>query len=176
MSVKDSIILSWNCRGFNSSVTRDVTKILCRSIKAKVLCLQETKYSRWNSFLEGQVWDIDTHSWLYQNSTGLSGGLACSWNNSLFKCVSFAQSKHWIWIQFQCLFSQELFNIVNVYSPLRLSDKRILWMELTNVCTCSNLEPVCIVGDFNCIRADFEKKNCEYSRRDSKGFESFYKR
>lgn len=30
-----------------------------------------------------------------------------------------------------------------------------------------------MIGDFNCIRNESERKNCEYCRNDSKGFEYF---
>lgn len=56
-----------------------------------------------------------------------------------------------------------------------MKEKKALWRDLSQICISSALEPVCIVGDFNCIRNESGKKNCEYSIRDTKGFENFIK-
>lgn len=173
MSVKDLVICSWNCRGMNNALSRESIKSCCRSIRANLLFLQETKCSTWDACFENQIWSNDVHNWLVQNSTGHSGGLACSWNKGLFKCTSFAQSRHWIWIQFKSVQSQELFNVVNIYSPHDLKGERTLWDDLKQICHFSTSEPICLVGDFNYIRNEFERKNCEYCRNDFKGFEYF---
>lgn len=159
MSVKELVILSWNCRGINNAITRDSVKSCYRKSKANMICLQETKCSQWNNMLGSQLGSLDDHGWIIQNSLGLSKGLVCFWNKSLFKCVSFAQAQHWIWGQFICNDSQEIFHLINIYSPLGLREKKELWSELALFCRISSGEPICLVGDFNCIRSESERIN-----------------
>lgn len=97
------------------------------------------------------------------------------WDVDLFQCKGSAQSKHWIWVQMKATASNTLFNFINVYSPLTLSEKRILWRELLQIMEVVKDELICLVGDFNSIRDVKERSNCCYRRSDMQGFNCFIK-
>lgn len=59
MSVKQAVLLSWNCRGLNNSITSENIKDLCRKSRANLLCLHETKCSVWNNAFRNQIWSDD---------------------------------------------------------------------------------------------------------------------
>lgn len=99
ISLKDIVILSWNCRGVNNRVTRNSIRALKDKIKADLLCLQEIKCHEWNKRLANQIWGSSNHDWVVEDSQGRSGGLACSWDNSVFQFIGLAQDRHWIRLQ-----------------------------------------------------------------------------
>lgn len=64
-------------------------------------------------------------------------------------------------------------NCINIYSPLDLKEKRLLWDHIGGVISHIGDEPLCIMGDFNCILDASKKDNCIYNRRDTSGFKLF---
>ncbi|XP_074336806.1 uncharacterized protein LOC141673979 [Apium graveolens] len=154
-------------------------KELMKEVDANILCLQETKCVSWNKFWEKLIWANDQHSWLIQNSEGLSGGLLIAWDELSFKSIWMASCKNWQWIHFKVIASEESFHVLNVYGPLSLQYKKKLWEDFSFIfsiilCIAIN-EKVCIVGDFNSIRDDRESANCTYRMWDVQGFDYFIK-
>lgn len=68
---------------------------------------------------------------------------------------------------------KRLLNIFNVNAPQSLTAKKLLWLELSAIKDQANDAPLCVVGDFNCIRNESEALNGVYVRRDSRDFNSF---
>lgn len=175
MSVQDINIISWNCRGLNSQLVKDMVRNISKSAKAKILCIQETKCSKWPVKGMNLLGTNSTEKWIVQDSVGASGGLAICWDSDLFQCMSTAQSQNWIWIQMRTVDSHTWFNIINVYSPHELIEKRLLWMELSQILAISQEELICLVGNFNSIRDSNERINCSFRRRDTQVFDAFIK-
>lgn len=175
MSLKDIVVVLWNCRGINKRLSRNSIKAIRNKTKASMLCIQETKCQDWNLKIGNQIWGNTNHGWVVQKSDGQAGGLACAWDSDLLNCVGMAQSKYWIWLQMQFMNSKERFNIINIYSSVHSASKRQLWMDLSQICSLSEKEPVCLLGDFNSVRNENERKNCAYRKRDSVGFDNFIK-
>lgn len=175
MSVQDIKILSWNCRGINSDIIKRLIRDTSTKEKANLVCIQETKCSNWPVNGMQLLGNGVNEACIIQQSDGASGGLASSWNGDLFQCIGSAQSKHWIWIQLKTLDNKERINVINVYSPLTLTAKKLLWMELSQILEIVKNEHLCLVGDFNSIRDNKERSRCSYSRNDIQGFNRFIK-
>lgn len=175
MIIKNSVILSWNCKGINNKLSRKCIRSYKDRVKANIVCLQETKCQSWNKFFGRQIWGSSENAWVVQDSQGLSGGLACAWDSCKYRCLGFAQDKHWIWIHLEIISSKERINVINVYSSVHFQLKRILWKELGHICRICDDEPLCIIGDFNSVRAESERNTCVYRRKDSVGFDNFIK-
>lgn len=47
MSVQDISIMSWNCRGLNNERVKSMVRDTSSLIKAKFICIQETKCINW---------------------------------------------------------------------------------------------------------------------------------
>ena len=164
-------ILSWNVRGINSSLAKRNLREVTGVNKANIVCIQETK----SEHVKGKqlVFSSDNFGAVYQPSVGLSGGLATFWSLEFFKCLAIAQNRNWIWITLNVLEDGSRVHIINVYSPLALEGKRLLWRELRDIFDCIQDEAACFVGDFNCVRGPGEKKNCEFRRIDTLEFNNF---
>lgn len=154
---------------------RNMVRDTSRKSSAKFLCIQETKCNNWPTNGLKLLGNSVNENWLAQNSDGASGGLVTSWYADLFYCIGWAQSQFWIWVQLKSRVNNGWFNIVNVYSPLTLAGKKLLWKELLQIMEAVPNEPICLVGDFNCIRDPKERANCTFRRTDIKGFNSFIK-
>lgn len=109
---------------------------------------------------------MDIFGATFQQSMGLSGGLATFWNLGSAKCVAFAQSRSWIWNTLVMNQSKDRIHVINVYSPQPLPQKKILWEEIKLILDCSVDEAVCILGDFNSVRSDEERLNCIYGSKE----------
>lgn len=99
MSVQDISIMSWNCRGLNNEVTKNMIRDTSVSIKARILCLQETKCSNWPIQGMQLLGNRINEKCIDQNSLGAAGGIATCWDTDLFDCKGYAQSKAWVWTQ-----------------------------------------------------------------------------
>ena len=74
-------ILSWNMRGANDSDKRKVIKVLIKSQKVDLVCLQETKIQEMSKRI---VWSLGVGrclEWGVVNSRGASGGVLVFWDN-----------------------------------------------------------------------------------------------
>ena len=74
-------ILSWNIRGANDSDKRKVIKVLIKSQKVDLVCLQETKIQEMSKRI---VWSLGVGrclEWGVVNSRGASGGVLVFWDN-----------------------------------------------------------------------------------------------
>lgn len=160
----DVSLLSWNVRGIKNLVQKGSLSLILKKRKVNVLCFQETKCASWDNVLKNAIWGLNTHDWIIQNSEGLSGGLAVSWDNTTFLCKGMAQCKNWIWVQLENISGGELINIVNIYAPQKPKLKQQLWKQLAFVVDCVANQPTCLVGDFNCIRSEEECANCKYRK------------
>lgn len=123
-------IFSWNVRGVNNSTTRKGIKDLVIANKANFICLQETKCSKWNSFMISSLWGLDGNGWVEVDSRGLSGGLVCSWDVERFKVLNVHKDQNWIGCRVQSIGDSKCFNIINVYAPQDQIFKRYLWHTL----------------------------------------------
>ncbi|KAK1373246.1 hypothetical protein POM88_029439 [Heracleum sosnowskyi] len=85
----------------------------------------------------------------------------------------FCPRQNCIWAQLQSISSGKLFNVVNVYAPQKPRLTRLLWHQLGEILGCVEDQPICLVGDFNCIREAEECANCTYRLRDSMDFNDF---
>lgn len=117
-----------------------------------------------------------SHGWVIQNADGLSGGIAISWDKSLFQYKGHAQSKCWIWVQFSNIASGKSFHVINVYAPQKPRLKMELWGQLSDIVDLTFNQPACFAGDFNCIRRSDECANCIYRVKDSLTFNAFIKK
>lgn len=134
----------------------NVNKILF-SNQANVLMLQETKCKSWSETMIESVWNLQDHIWVEVPAARLSGGLVISWERNLFSDYVVVKNKHWIWIRGTV--NDIVINLVNVYAPLALDDKRIWFGEINNLVNSYKDEPLCLLGDFNSVRSREERQN-----------------
>lgn len=169
-------LLSWNCRGINSDISRRHLKEILRIKQCQVLCLQETKCDSWSPILKDSIWDLRLHDWITVDSIGLSGGLALSWDNSEIQVTDHGSHQHFIWIRGHHKSNVNLsFVCVNVYMPHKSSQRKLIWNQLSCLGLSASSSMFCVLGDFNCILNKLDRKNCQYRLSDSIELDSFLK-
>lgn len=89
-----------------------------------------------------------------------------SWNQNIVKMVQLCSSENMQWCRGEMCSSLRI-NVVNIYGPHEISDKKLFWHELSNLVRRFQNEPVCLMGDFNCVRNDEDRIGCEYSHQTS---------
>ena len=168
-------IMSWNIRGIGNEVARRNLLDHIRLNRVGIICIQETKKEVWSRDLEIFLDKFVSYKKVFQPARGLSGGLATIWDSRGFVSIALAQSNHWIWNTFQSQNGGGKFHVVNIYSPLKLDSKRLLWKDIKDIIECIGLEPFCIIGDFNSVRTPEERLNCSKCGIDSREFNDLIK-
>ena len=77
-------ILFWNVRGLNSTARQDSVHTLVQSIRADVVCLQETKREAFDLCYIKNLCPLAFDSFLHLPSQGASGGIIVVWKSSMF--------------------------------------------------------------------------------------------
>ncbi|PNX67081.1 cysteine-rich receptor-like protein kinase, partial [Trifolium pratense] len=98
---------------------------------------------------------------------GRSGGLLSIWNSKVLSIRRKLIRDHMIWLEGEWGEEKKLVNIVNVYAPCEARRKRALWLDLKELILSQREYRWCIMGDFNAIRDEAERRgSSENSRRD----------
>ena len=164
-------IVSWNVRGVCNDVARANVRKLIRESRANILLLQETKCSSWNDIWSDGFWQGNNNRYEVSEARGLSGGLISSWLTVDFQFSSVSKSRFWIWLRGKQ--NGITVNIVNVYGPHRVETKLEVWSSLRELVFSQEAEPICLMGDFNCVCSREDKENCVYNQRDINSFNAF---
>jgi hypothetical protein len=77
------------------------------------------------------LWGHKDVGWVFQESTGMSGGLLIIWNSTTFKFLSSFSGHGFLCIKVER--DGVVLHIVNVYSPCSLVGKKQLWADLLAV-------------------------------------------
>lgn len=154
-------IISYNVRGLGGRRKKWAVKEMVAKEKAEFVCLQETKLESVDMRIASILWGDKSCGWVYSGSTGASGGLICLWDSEVFVRSELWGEKGLLGVA--GLWKGEFVNIVNVYSSSDPAEKNELWAALESKMRGKENEKWCIVGDFNSIR-------CEEERRGSGSF------
>ena len=145
-------ILSWNVRGLGSDEKCRVVKSL-RESSCNIVCLQETKWTENSIFRLRKVCCAQFVNASFTDAQGSSGGTLISWKSLLHAPFSLSLTySNTIIIQISLTIS---IMITNVYCPIEIAQKYLLFQELKNIQDMNNL-PWIIIGDFNVLRAQTE--------------------
>lgn len=164
-------IVSWNVRGACGKIARSNVKKVLSSNQANVLMLQETKCKNWTAAKIDSIWSCQDHIWVEVAAVGLSGGLVLSWENDLISNVAVVRNQYWIWIRGEI--QNKIVNMINVYGPMALEDKRLWFGELKEVVSKCHNEPLCLLGDFNCVRTMEERMNTIFKPSEGRALDEF---
>jgi exonuclease III len=150
-------IVSWNCRGLDSSHKKEDLKKLLHVEKPSILMLQETKLGdletlndlqkNWN-YCDGRV----------VSSIGASGGIRIFWKRANFDLQSQVQTQFWIRVNLLNKISGMLYSIINVYILNNYNEKIECWQSLIDLDNGSPLQNLIITGDFKTTRAAMQKR------------------
>lgn len=80
---------------------------------------------------------------------------------------------HWIMLSGNSVSSNIRITVLNIYVPRQPSKKLEIWNQLQDLLISKQDSCVCLIGDFNCLRNEWERMACRYRALDSVSFNSF---
>ncbi|GKV00002.1 hypothetical protein SLEP1_g12766 [Rubroshorea leprosula] len=103
---------------------------------------------------------------------GLSGGLLCIWESTVFKMKEVFEGRSFVGV-FGAWGEERIpVHFVNIYSPCTLAGKRELWEELGNLIN-RRKGRWCVGGDFNAVTRVEERAGCKDPTIEMNDFNSF---
>lgn len=74
-------------------------------------------------------------------------------------------SRSCMWLKCYLVPSGNIVNIINIYAPLEIHEKQRCLIELSGILEKIGNDPCVMMGDFNCVRVDFEEKTAHTGAR-----------
>ena len=150
-------IVSWNCRGLDSSHKKEDLKKLLHVEKPSILMLQDTKLGDLETLNDLQkIWNYcDGH---VVSSRGASGGIKIFWKIEDFDLQAQMQTQFWLMVNLLNKVSGMPFSIINIYMPNNYNEKIECWQSLLDLGKENPPQNLIIAGDFNTTRPSKEKR------------------
>ncbi|XP_076942323.1 uncharacterized protein LOC143612158 [Bidens hawaiensis] len=165
-------LLSLNVRGIGSVGKPAWVKKLVSNHKVDVLGLQESMLADVGNFDIASVWGNGGFEADIVGARGKSGGLITLWNNRKFKKVSSIKEQHFLLVSGNLIEDGSLVNIVNVFAPQKVGEKRVLWDSLLGLMQ-GKLGMWIFFEDFNSVRWVEERKKSKFNVRAAHDFNNF---
>ncbi|KAL8508140.1 hypothetical protein ACS0TY_018633 [Phlomoides rotata] len=103
-------------------------------------------------------WEDDEFYWAYNGSTGMSGGLLCTWRSSCFIMESCLDRTGALEIKGFWGENKVKCSVVNVYMPCIRTRRYEIFDEWNNIYPLYEDYILCFAGDFNTVRTSCERK------------------
>ncbi|XP_068498242.1 uncharacterized protein [Phaseolus vulgaris] len=170
-------IISLNIRGVGGALKRNYIRDLINREQVDMVCLQETKCSEFSREKVCLLWGTNEVEWVENKALNNAGGVLTMWSNKSFQLSKFVNGRNYTVVEgFWKRENGAHVTIVNIYSSGSLREKKELWNEVGGFRQGQLSKAWCIIGDFNSIRRQEERKsvmsNSNYSR-EIKGFNDF---
>ncbi|WVZ88110.1 hypothetical protein U9M48_034662 [Paspalum notatum var. saurae] len=156
-------IISWNVRGLNSRARRDNVRTLVDSVRADIVCLQETKVESVDCGLVFSMLGMNFVDFAYLPAVGASGGVLIAargpgtiLSDVLLGCFSITVRVS--------TYLGESWGLTCVYGPQDEREKELFLEELSaarDICAGAWI----VLGDFNLILEAADKSNDRINRR-----------
>lgn len=133
-------------------------RLLVKSQKPDMLCVQETKMLGIDRNMCSTLWEGDDFDWKAKDAEGRSGGLWILWRKDSFVLESVFQGSNYLGLVRFWGVDKLQVTIINVYASCDLRGKMRLWEELLAQMVDRGEGRSCILGDFNSIKSPHERK------------------
>ncbi|KAJ0512948.1 putative AP endonuclease 1, Endonuclease/exonuclease/phosphatase superfamily [Helianthus annuus] len=164
--------MSLNVRGMGAIVKVGWVSGLRKDHKINFLAIQETQVDMVSHELVAKLWGNSNFSMEYVGASGRSGGLVCIWDPLVFRVQGVTKNRNYLLLNGQMVGSNQFLNVVNVYAPHRVGDKKVVWNKITNEISTGAAQWV-LLGDFNAVGALGERLNSVFNRTCAKDFNDF---
>lgn len=122
-----------------------------------MIYIQETKKEIIDKTMCQAVWGDPEVAWEMQPAVNSAGGILCLWCEKKFKLERKVSGNGFMWLSGQWIKEAVQVNIVSVYSPCDIQNKKILWEAIKQLKSAIYGGLWCITGDFNNIRYPEER-------------------
>ncbi|XP_021986273.1 uncharacterized protein LOC110882597 [Helianthus annuus] len=164
--------MSYNIRGILGEGKASQVREIRFANKISALALQETKVSMISNLAAFNFWGNRNCEHAFSASEGLSGGLVWIWDPKVFKANTVIQKRYYLVVKGIIVGCGEPINLVNIYAPQNTSAKLALWDELSSVID-QAIGKWVLVGDFNAVRSQEERRNSKFKPACSENFNNF---
>jgi len=170
-------IISLNVRGLGGTLKRRYINNLVSKEQTDMVCLQEAKCIEFSREKVCLFWGSNEVDWVVNKANNSVGGVLTIWNNKLFQMSNYVNGRNFSIIEGSWKVGNGvLVTIVNVYCSSSLRERKEVWEEINGYRLNQLSKAWCVVGDFNSIRRQKERKSMisetDYSR-EIKGFNEF---
>ncbi|XP_068498435.1 uncharacterized protein [Phaseolus vulgaris] len=142
-----------------------------------MVCLQETKCSDFSREKVCLLWGTNEVDWVENKAVNSAGGVITMWSNRAFQLSSFVNGRNFSVLE--GVWKRGIgthVTIVNIYCSGSLREKKEMWNEISGFRQGQLSKAWCIIGDFNSVRRQEERKSVvaitDYSR-EIKAFNDF---
>ncbi|KAK1365257.1 hypothetical protein POM88_040818 [Heracleum sosnowskyi] len=115
-------------------------------------------------------WPNEQLSWVFQPPLGHSGGILTVWKKGKFDLINAELRANWVGVSLQFRNGGSTLNISNVYAPHGIQEKLALWQDFRRISTLLDSSPTIFIGDFNEVRFQRERSNCNTRPREMREF------
>ncbi|XP_071728511.1 uncharacterized protein [Rutidosis leptorrhynchoides] len=123
----------------------------------------------------GLLWGSSDFGYIQKEVVGNSGGMLLIWDTKSFKASSTMCSEYFLAVRGNWVGSGKDSIIVNIYGPHDDASKKVMWRSLDSIMLGIDSAWV-LCGDFNEVRVESDRKNCEFIRRRASRFNDFINR
>lgn len=164
MDRSDLTILNWNVRGLNDAAHRELVREVVVCSRPKMVCLQETKLSSFNTGLAYETLGQHLNSYLTLDAQGTRGGILLAWDKDTVSISNALNRTFTISATVTAASPNVPFLLTTCYGPADDSRKDDFLAELQAIKPDSAV-PWMIIGDFNLIYQASDKSNLNLNRR-----------
>ena len=170
-------IISLNIRGAGGVIKRNYVRDLISREQVDMVCLQETKCSEFSREKVCLLWGTNEVDWVENKAINKAGGVLTMWSKKSFQLSSFVNGRNFTVLEGLWKRGNGVhLTIVNIYCSGTLREKKEMWKEVGTFRQRQLSKAWCIIGDFNSIRMQKERRSemseSDYSR-EIKGFNEF---
>ncbi|KAJ0575090.1 putative RNA-directed DNA polymerase [Helianthus annuus] len=136
------------------------------------LAIQETKITVAEGFDYSLCWGRGAVDCDMVEAVGRSGGIISLWDSKVFRKNTVVQDPNFLLTSGYLVEGGESINVLNVYAPQSVVDKRSLWDKLKSLI--GSYQGLWVVlGDFNVVRRAEERKNSYFNHTSASDFKDF---
>ncbi|PWA60661.1 RNA-directed DNA polymerase, eukaryota [Artemisia annua] len=137
-----------------------------------MIALQETKSKIIDEVWIEEVWGSSNFGYVQKEANGRFGGLLLVWDSNIFVCKHGVGDERFVAVKGEWKGVDGDIFFVCVYGPHVGQQKTSLWNRLLNLMEGGN-EAWCLLGDFNEVRSEEDRKNTQFHETDADGFNDF---
>ncbi|XP_071700036.1 uncharacterized protein [Rutidosis leptorrhynchoides] len=161
--------MSLNIRGFGRDDNNSESKFgwfrkLRMSESPDAIALQETKIPNATNGWVESIWGSSDFGFIQKPKVGKAGGMMVIWDTRAFKILEAAEGAHFLALKGKWFRKDHVTVIVNVYGPHTDEGKVVFWDSLSKLMNDQSVEWI-LCGDFNEVRFDYERRNCEFHEK-----------
>jgi exonuclease III len=165
MAAPNFFLLNWNVRGLNALVKPCGLKDMVLTVKAIVVCLQETKLQEISESPVTEMLGVKFKSnFSFLPSAGTCGGIQIAAFEDHFRSLSSSRTRFTLTVRIQVLLDASEWAFTGAYGPQLKVDKIAFLEELRVLCQHIQGEWL-VIGDFNLILRAEDKNNTRVNRR-----------